>query len=53
VCYLEDVGEVPQVEDIVKAYGRGEEVLTDLLMETDGCLQEEKDKNGWREGGGK
>lgn len=34
-CYLENVGQVSQVEDVVKAYGGGEEVLADLLMQTD------------------
>lgn len=38
VCYLENVGKVSQVEDIVKAYCSGEEVLADFLMQTDSSL---------------
>ena len=38
VCDLEDVGEVSQVEDVVEAYGGRQEVLADLLVQTDSCL---------------
>ena len=38
VCDLEDVGEVSQVEDVVESDGGGEEVLADLLVQTDRCL---------------
>ena len=37
--YLEDVGEVTQVEDVVEAYGCREEVLADFLVQTDRCLE--------------
>lgn len=36
--YLEDVGEVSQVEDVVEAYGCRQEVLTDFLVQTNSCL---------------
>lgn len=38
VCYLENVSKVSQVEDIVKPYCSGEEVLADFLMQTDSRL---------------
>lgn len=41
VCYLENVGEVSQVEDVVKANRRGEEVLADFLVQTDCCLDKQ------------
>lgn len=44
VCYLENVGEVSQVEDVVKAYRCGEEVLADFLMQTDSCLDKQNNK---------
>lgn len=37
-CYLENVRQVSQVEDVVEAYRSREEVLTDFLVQTDGCL---------------
>lgn len=47
MCYLENVGEVTQVEDVMEAYRRGEEVLTDFLMQTDCRLDEQNKKDGW------
>lgn len=44
VCYLENVREVSQVEDVVKAYRCGEEVLADFLMQTDSCLDKQNNK---------
>lgn len=44
VCYLENVREVSQVEDVVKAYRCGEEVLADFLMQTDSCLDRQNNK---------
>lgn len=44
MCYLEDVREVSQVEDVVEAYGCREEVLTDFLMQTNSCLDEQNQK---------
>lgn len=44
VCYLENVREVSQVEDVVKAYRCGEEVLADFLMQTDRCLDRQNNK---------
>lgn len=38
VCYLENVSKVSQVEDVVKPYCSGEEVLADFLMQTDSRL---------------
>lgn len=43
-CYLENVREVSQVEDVVKAYRCGEEVLADFLMQTDSCLDKQNNK---------
>lgn len=40
IFYLEYIGEVSQVEDIMEAYGCWEEVLANLLMKTDSCLDE-------------
>lgn len=36
--YLENVRQVSQVEDVVKTYCCGEEVLADFLMQKDSCL---------------
>lgn len=52
MCYLENVREVSQVEDVVEAYGCREEVLADLLVQTNGCLGQQNKKmdrcrNGW------
>lgn len=44
VCYLENVGEVSQVEDVVKANRCGEEVLADFLVQTDSCLDKQDHK---------
>lgn len=44
MCYLENVREVSQVEDVVKAYRCGEEVLADFLMQTDSCLDRQNNK---------
>lgn len=41
VCYLENVGEVSQVEDVVKANRCGEEVLADFLVQTDSRLDKQ------------
>lgn len=41
VCYLENVGQVSQVEDVVEAYCCREEVLTDFLVQTDSCLDKQ------------
>lgn len=35
--YLEDIGEVPEVEDIVKFNGRGKKCCSDFLMQ--GCYR--------------
>lgn len=40
IFYLEYIGEVSQVKDIMEAYGCWEEVLANLLMKTDSCLDE-------------
>ena len=52
MCYLENVREVSQVEDVVEAYRCREEVLTDFLVQTDSCLHKQNQKmdscrNGW------
>ncbi len=44
VNYLENVREISQVKDIVKANRCGQEVLTDFLMQTDSCLDKQKKK---------
>lgn len=40
--YLKNVGQISQVENIVEANGCREEVLADLLVQTDCCLHEKK-----------
>lgn len=52
MCYLEDVREVSQVEDIVEAYRCRKEVLTDFLVQTNSALDGQNQKivgcrNGW------
>lgn len=44
MCYLEDVREVSQVEDVVEAYRCRQEVLTDLLVQTYSRLDSENQK---------
>lgn len=41
--HLEDVGDVSEVEDVVKANGSGQKVLAHFLMKTDGGLHQRAD----------
>lgn len=48
VGHLENVREVSQVEDVVKTYRCGEEVLADFLMQTDSCLGKQNNETDKR-----
>lgn len=37
--YLEDIGKVSQVENVMKAYCSRQKVLTDFLVQRDGSLE--------------